>query len=118
MSYIKKLMMSRPLMLLIPDQSVVTVYSSGFVRSARSSDGTYAMAYISQGQKITVNTTKVLGTQVRVSWFNPRTGVYSVIGTFIPTAKTGGQTFTPPTTGVGQDWIIIVDNPASNYPVR
>jgi hypothetical protein len=43
---------------------------------------------------------------VNAAWYDPRTGKMTAIGKF---ANTGTRTFTPPTRGYGQDWVLTLD---------
>jgi hypothetical protein len=46
----------------------------------------------------------VAGEKARVSWYNPRTGTTSVLGTF---ATQGTRFFTTP--DHGPDWVLLLD---------
>ena len=49
---------------------------------------------------------KITGKGVKAAWYDPRTGKVTPIGTF---ANSGTRSFTPPTRGYGQDWVLTLD---------
>jgi Putative collagen-binding domain of a collagenase len=80
------------------------------IQATRGKD--YLFIYSSQGKSITVNTSKISGREVIAYWYNPRKGESTEIGTF---AKKDNQEFIPPTTGYGQDWVLVIDDASKNY---
>jgi len=46
-------------------------------------------------------------------WYDPRDGTAHAAGTW-----TGGtaQEFTPPSSGPGADWVLVLDDPAQGFP--
>jgi hypothetical protein len=68
----------------------------------------------------------VTGDRIRASWFDPRTGEATLIGESPKTEAGDSQadvlrgdvarTFTPPTSGPGNDWVLVVDDASKNYP--
>jgi len=107
---LKKLMESRAYLTRVPDQTIVTsatLSGTDHIQATRDANGSFAMVYSASGKAFTVNMTKVTGTTaVNASWFDPRTGQVTAIGRF---ANTGTRTFTPPSAGYGQDWVLILD---------
>ncbi|HYE19560.1 MAG TPA: glycoside hydrolase family 140 protein [Tepidisphaeraceae bacterium] len=115
MNYLKRLINSRQAGGRVPDQSVVTSSTlSGAARIAatRGADSSYALVYTPTGATVTVDLTKLSGAQVDVRWYNPANGKSAYVGRY---AKSGTQTFTPPTTGTGNDWVLVVDDVSKNY---
>lgn len=55
---------------------------------------------------------KISGKQVKVSWYDPREGTTKASSTI---DNTETHEFTPPTKGLGQDWILIVDDASKNF---
>ncbi|MCU0369393.1 MAG: hypothetical protein MUF39_11255, partial [Cyclobacteriaceae bacterium] len=80
------------------------------IQATRGND--YIFIYTSQGKSITVNTSKISGKEIIAYWYNPRNGESSEIGKFI---KKPQQEFTAPSTGYGQDWVLVIDDAAKNY---
>lgn len=79
------------------------------IRSAIADDRSYALVYTPKGESFTIDKSRIEGNHISESWFDPRYGV-----TYrIHSGDTKGiQTYTPPTSGRGQDWILIIENAA------
>lgn len=117
MSYVRKLMESRPFLTRIPDQTLVaegagTLYDT--VQATRDMDGSYAFIYSTSGKPFKVNMSKIAGPEVKAWWYNPRDGKSISIGLF---SNTGITQFTPPTSGTDNDWVLVLDDKSRNYPV-
>jgi hypothetical protein len=109
MKYLRSLMESRAYFTRVPDQSVVTssTYSgTDHIQATRDAGGSFAMVYSASGLAFTVDMTKITGRAVNAAWYDPRTGKVIVIGRL---ANGGTHTFTPPTRGNGQDWVLTLD---------
>ena len=122
MQHAKHLLLSRPFLTRVPDDSVIvadrvpsSVPGSGRYRlvATRDTEGTYAMVYAPVGRSFKVRMDKIAGPQVKVWWFNPRDGTAKALGTF-PNA--GEREFTPPDYGEMLDWVLVLDDAARNYP--
>jgi hypothetical protein len=115
----KNLMLSRPFLSRIPDDSILVPSASlpgaGTKRYAatRCSDGSYAMIYVPSGRKFTVDLSKLSGTEITAWWFDPRTGSSEKIGQF---PKTGRREFVPPSPGELLDWVLVLDDASRNFP--
>jgi len=81
--------------------------------ATRDEAGTYAMVYAPVGRRFTVNTGALSGEKLRAWWFNPRTGEANVAEEF---ARTETKTFLPPSPGELEDWVLVIDDVAQNYP--
>ena len=123
MHFAKNLLLSRPFLTRIPDDSVIVtdrvptaVPGAGRYRlvATRDAAGTYAMVYAPVGRKFKVHMDKVTGPKVKAWWFNPRNGEAPVIGEF---SNTGEREFTPPDYGEQLDWVLVLDDVSRNYPV-
>jgi len=82
------------------------------IQAARDRDGSYAFVYfpaIDTYKKIDLG--KLKGNRIRAWWYDPRTG----IGTLIDTLDGGKQAefHTPP---YGPDWVLVLDDEAAKYP--
>lgn len=84
------------------------------IRSCRGKDGSYAFVYLPNCQKVKIHETAVHGAQIRVTWFNPRTGK-NVDGGMVA----GGAEYTlqPPFDPEGRDWVLVLDDAAKNFPL-
>ena len=110
MMYLKRLFQSRSWYDLVPDSSHVVVTSgygssSSWVGCARTSDGATVIAFLPSGSAtITVNMSKVSGSDVNAWWFNPRDGSADLEGTY---PASGNHSFTRPNSS---DWVLVLDD--------
>jgi hypothetical protein len=117
MKHLRRLIESRPFLVRIPDQGVLaSAAGSGTsrVQATRGSDGSYAFVYSAAGQAFTVNMDRIAGGTVRASWYDPRVATSTVIGTY---PNTGTRQFTPPSSGAGNDWVLVLDDASRNFPL-
>lgn len=112
--YLRKLIESRPMLTRIPDQSLIVEHDlSAYERIQATRGDDYLMVYSALGKKFTLNLGKISGVQLSGFWFNPRNGEVKEIGVFENKAT---KVFTPPSTGYGQDWVLVVDDASKKYP--
>lgn len=114
--HIKSLMLSRPFLERIPDQSMIVTEqkdNNNYTIATRDSNGSYAMIYFPQGEKREISLENLSGKSFKTWWFDPRTG-NSFEGRSITNKIIE---ITPPTSGLGNDWVLVVDSENSNYPV-
>ena len=113
MHHVRRLFEALPFTKLVPDQSLIlNGQSSGGakIRAARSSDGSFALIYTPRGESFTLNKHVIKGERLREYWFDPRYGV----AYFNKEQDTWGiQTYTPPTNGRGNDWVLVLTNVAA-----
>lgn len=110
---IKRLMLSRPFLSRVPDQSLIvgsTLSGTDHLQATRASDGSYAFVYTASGKAVTVNLNKLSGTDLDVRWYNPRSGKSAYLGVF---AKNGSHTFVAPSQGT--DWVLVLDDTSKKY---
>lgn len=112
MSHVRALIESRPILARVPDQSLVTEERSGDARIQATRGADYLFVYSPQGQPFTVNLGKISGKKVKGSWYDPRTGTTQALDDF---QNSGTRTFTPPTNGPDNDWILILDDSRKKY---
>ncbi len=112
MKYLRKLMESRPIFERVPDQSLLLSQggNNNHTQATRGKD--YLFAYSSQGNTIQVQTGKISGKELLVYWYNPRNGEVKEMGSI---RKKPTMEFVPPTSGYGQDWVLVADDAASKY---
>jgi hypothetical protein len=96
MQHLKRLMLSRSFFDRIPDQSFV---AAGDGRATRAVSGEWAMVYLHRGGSVSVDTSKLAGSTLAVTWFNPRTGESH------PGEGTGSAFEAPD----DEDWVLILD---------
>ena len=108
MVHLKNLMLSRPVLGRIPDQSIISGEpGSGYdhLRATRG-DG-YAMVYTATGRSFSVQMGKISGDMVMAQWYSPRTGESTAIG---DCENCGVRAFSPPgTEAYGNDWVLVLD---------
>lgn len=122
MQHGKNLMLSRPFLTRVPDDSVIitdrvptSVPGAGRYRfvATRDGEGSYAMVYAPAGRTFKVRMDKITGAVVKAWWFNPRTGTAEAIGEF---PNRGERAFSPPQPGEEVDWVLVLDDAAKSYP--
>jgi hypothetical protein len=110
----RRLIESRPFLSRIPDQSLIapSYYPETDYVVATRGDG-YAFIYFPTGWAADIIPDKIGAESVTASWYNPRNGQLKFIGTF---PGKGKRTFTPPSGGRGNDWILVLDDASENFP--
>jgi hypothetical protein len=114
MIHARKLIESHPFLDRVPDQSLLkeneyTVYDR--VQACRGTD--YIFVYSSTGKPFTVNLGTISGQRLQAYWYDPRNGKTTAIDAI---QNTGAKQFTPPSSGYGKDWVLILDDAAKKYP--
>jgi hypothetical protein len=117
MMFVRRLFESRPFTKLAPYPSMILngpTSGGGKIRAARATDGSFAFVYSPFGEKFTVDQKALKGAKIKEIWYNPRYGT-----TYHAHTGSGKafQTYTPPSSGRGQDWILILEDEAENFPV-
>ena len=117
MMYVQKLFTSREWHLLVPDLNHTAMTAgygswgdSSYVTAALTSNGHTLIAYLTSSRQVTVDMSKISGTQARGWWYKPADGTTTPIGVF---ATSGSRGFTPPSSG---DWVLVVDDASLNLP--
>jgi len=70
-----------------------------------------------------VDISKLSGAKVNAWWYSPRDGLLydaefnEVQSPFATLSEKGAHTFTPPTSGENQDWVLVLDDAAAGLPV-
>lgn len=109
MRHARGLLLSRPLLKLIPDQQLIAGDAGAgadHIQAARADDGSYAYLYSASGRPIAVAVERLAGATLRAEWLDPRSGVRTAIGEL---RRQGFPVFTPPTAGAGCDWVLVLD---------
>ncbi len=116
MQYVRHLIESRPMLDRIPDQSLLGEGDLPVlerVEATRADDGSYAFIYTADGEPFQVQTSKLSGEKLVAWWYDPRNGKAKKSGSF---AKTDTREFTPPSSGIGHDWVLVLDDAAKKFP--
>ena len=121
LAHVKALMFSRPYLTRIADQS--TIYSGQsdaleYVSATRDgtpgkNDASYLMTYFPQAATVTLKTERLTGKTIRGWWFDPRDGSVQSLGEF---PKLKRVEFSPPFKSTTNDWVLVLDDAAKNYP--
>jgi hypothetical protein len=117
MGFLRRLIESLPFSKLLPDNRLIlngTTTGLARIRAARSSDGSFAIVYTPRGESFTLDKSVVKGNRQREFWYDPRYGVSYV---FKEQDSAGIQTFNPPTSGRGSDWVLVLEDLAAGYRV-
>jgi hypothetical protein len=115
MGYMRRLFESRPFAQLIPNESFIVdgpLTGGAKVRGAVAKDGAFGILYSPRGEPFTVRLDAIKARDVQTWWFDPR------YGTANPLYLANGvtlQTFVPPSSGRGQDWVLVLDDAAKKW---
>ena len=116
MGILRRLFESRPFQKLAPDPALVVNGprdGGAKIRSERAHDGSFAFIYSPRGESFTVDKSRLKALHLKEIWFDPRYGSSYELHTF---TNEGYQTYTPPTSGRGQDWLLILEDEAAGFP--
>lgn len=109
MKYLKNLMLSKPFLERIPDQTLIAAGQGeryDYQLATRGND--YAFIYTYNGREIQVAMGKIKGLKITASWYNPRDGQTLLIDEF---ENRGTRTFNPPgKIQEGSDWILVLES--------
>ena len=109
MQYLHKFLELYPVSEMVPDQSVIygkNPKTDMHMRVARSINGEWLVVYLAQGQKVDVVTSKIKNSRIKGYWYNPKNGDKTHINEFV---HGDIQAFEPPTSGIGNDWLLILE---------
>jgi hypothetical protein len=113
MTFARRLMESHPLLERVPDQSLIEENNyapAERIQATRGDD--YLFVYTAVGKPVTVILGKIKGSTLQAYWFDPRNGKTTDIGNV---SNAGTKKFSPPSTGYGQDWVLVMDDESKHY---
>ena len=113
--HLKNLMLSRPYLSRIPDQSMVVDEQQDdeeYVIATRDENGQYAMIYFPTGKEIRLNLENLNGEKFDSWWYDTRTGS-ALKGDQLK--KSNAISVTPPSSGIGNDWVLVIDARQSDF---
>jgi len=114
MRHLRALIESRPFLSRVPDQSLLASGAGAggdHIQATRDAGGSYAFVYSPAGLPFTLDLPALSGETLAACWFDPRTGQSQAAPRV---ARRAALTFTPP--AGGQDWVLVLDAAARNYP--
>lgn len=118
MRHIRTWMQARPFGQLRPDQSLLLqsqpadpTKKGQAIRAARGDR--FAWIYSPEGEAFEMRTEQLAKGRTRAWWFDPRTGKFTVIGLI---EANPSQRFQPPSTGLFDDWMLLVEDEAAAFP--
>lgn len=117
MRHVRALFEARPLLDRIPDQALVATTERDetvdpdldHVGATRAGDGRYALVYLSAGSPVAIDLERLSGTRLVAHWYDPREGTLQRIGA-VP--RRGKRRFVPPSGGIDQDWVLVLEDAA------
>lgn len=112
--FLRNLIESRPMLGRVSAQDFLAGPAEEFNdrRQVTRGDG-YLFVYSTSGNLIQIRMDR-LPARLSAWWFNPRDGSAIKIGEM---KNSDGGEFLPPTRGVGQDWVLVLDDVDKSYPV-
>ncbi len=116
MRWIRRLFTAYPFAELQPTQSLVIdgpTHGGSKIRAAMAANGSFALIYSPRGTNFTVDLTRFSSGWLKEIWYDPRYGTAHHVHT---TSNTGMQTYAPPSSGRGQDWILILADADREFP--
>ena len=109
----RRLLESRPFLTRVPDQSLIAPSyfpETDYVVATRG-DG-YAFVYFPTGWSADIVLDKIGADKITAYWYDPRKGESSISETI---SGKGTLKFTPPSTGRGNDWVLILDDASKGF---
>jgi hypothetical protein len=114
MKHIRKLIESHPILDRIPEQSLIkenNYMAAERIQATRGND--YLFVYTAAGKPFTVILEKIEGDKLQSYWYNPRDGKTTAAEII---ANKGERNYIPPSSGYGQDWVLVLDDAVKQYP--
>ena len=113
MGLMRRFMEAQAFHTLVPDQQIIAdgpTRGPGKIRAMRATDGSRVLVYTPRGESFTLDQSLMKAAYVKHSWFDPRYGA-SYMFRESPRAWDSQtfQTYTPPTSGRGQDWVLAIE---------
>jgi len=114
MTYVRSLMLSRPQKGRIPYQELLIDNPEQGARMRACLGDGYAFIYTPYGMPIKIKLSALSWSDYSCWWYDPRTGAASSIDSKIGSKS---HSFAPPGRPYrGNDWILVIDDGAKNYP--
>ncbi len=115
MKHVRNLFEARSFSKLVPHQSLVLNSAEGVpTKAALSEDGSFAIIYSPRGIPFTVDQSQLNAANVKAIWYDPRYGISYPVHRGNTSAI---QTYAPPTSGRGRDWVLILEDADAELPL-
>lgn len=118
MGFVRRLFESRLFNKLVPDQGDLVVNGPSFggakICASLANDGSFAIIYSPYGQPFTLNKQLINANRIKEIWYNPRYGNAHHV---LTSECKAFQTYNPPTSGRGNDWILILEDEDAGIPL-
>lgn len=104
-AHLRKIFERYPFEQLEPGQKIIAQHNPKdryHIRAACAKDHSFILVYLSFGQPVSLKTSQ----RYRQRWFHPGSGELSPI---LGEISQGIQTFTPPSSGPGHDWLLVLE---------
>ena len=109
MMHLRKMLESSDWQKLKPDQSLILdgpLTGASKIRTSIAEDGSFLMAYSAKGEPFTLNLDSLADNHISEKWFDPRYGTFFNLHN---STTLSVKTYTPPSSGNGNDWLLIVE---------
>ncbi|NND05537.1 MAG: DUF4038 domain-containing protein [Saprospiraceae bacterium] len=115
--HLKNLMLSRPYLTRIPDQSMILIAqeeNEDYVIATRDQSGRFAMIYFPTGKLVALDLSMLQGDELDAWWYDPRTGA-----AFTSEVLSTGEkvVVSPPSQGIGNDWVLVLDKQGAGFGI-
>ena len=117
MHILRELFEKRPFYKLVPAQKMIKdgpATGGAKIRAAVAKDGSFAIIYTPRGSKFSIDKSMIKAKRTKEIWFDPRYGIANPVHN---PDTAGIQTYTPPTSGRGNDWILIIEDANLDLPL-
>lgn len=114
MGFLRRFMEEHEFQTLEPRQDLILdgpTQGAAKLRAARASDGSRIIVYSPKGEPFTLDLGELAGGMHRQTWFDPR---YGVEYPFRTEQNQGIQSFDPPSSGQGADWVLLLEVETEN----
>ncbi len=115
MRHLRRLFEALPFTKLVPAQRLILngpTTGGARMRAARASDGSFALFYTPHGDSFTLDKSVIKAEQQRQYWYDPR---YGTAYSLKDQDSFGIQTFTPPSSGRGNDWVLVLVDAGAGF---
>ena len=113
MGILRRFMENHEFHTLEPRQDLILdgpAHGAAKIRAARASDGSRIVVYSPRGEPFTLDLGELVGGMHTQTWFDPR---YGSDYRFRTEQSQGIQSFVPPSSGDGEDWVLVLESEAA-----